>query len=271
MTKNLLSIAGYDPSGGAGVLLDIAVFAGLGFRGFGALTAVTAQDPRRVARVFPLAARAVEEQVERLAATAAFSGIKVGMIGTTANLRAVARILARNEHLPRVVDPVFRSTSGALLLEEAAWPRFLDMLEGKADLITPNLDEAEVLAGRPVRNLAAMSRAAERIALRSGIPCLVKGGHLPGRAADVLHDGRESTTFEHGRTVKEVHGTGCYLSAAILGHLAGGLPLKDACRRGIADVGKAIREAVPAGENRWVFRLSRSVVRKGLKGRRRPG
>jgi hydroxymethylpyrimidine/phosphomethylpyrimidine kinase len=258
MTKSLLSIAGYDPSGGAGVLLDIAVFASLGFRGFGALTAVTAQDPRRVARVFPLAARAVEEQVERLAATAAFSGIKVGMIGTTANLRAVARILARNGHLPRIIDPVFRSTSGAPLLEEAAWPCFLDMLEGKADLITPNLEEAEVLAGRPVRNLAAMSRAAERIALR-------------GQAVDVLHDGRESTTFEHAREVKEVHGTGCYLSAAILGHLAGGLPLKDACRHGIADVGRGIREAVPAGENRWVFRLSRSVVRKGLKGRRRPG
>jgi hydroxymethylpyrimidine/phosphomethylpyrimidine kinase len=269
MTKNLLSIAGYDPSGGAGVLLDIAVFARLGFHGFGALTAVTAQDPRRVARVFPLSARAVEGQVERLAATAAFSGIKVGMIGTTANLRSVARILARNERVPRVIDPVFRSTSGALLLEEAAWPCFLDVLEGKADLITPNLDEAEALTGRPVRSVAAMSRAAKRITLRSGIPCLVKGGHLRGQAVDVLHDGRESTTFEHPRVVKDVHGTGCYLTAAILGHLAGGFPLKDACRRGIAEVERAIRAAVPAGENRWVFRLSRPVVREGPAGRRR--
>ncbi len=262
MKKALLSIAGYDPSGGAGVLLDIAVFARLGFHGFGALTAVTAQDPRRVARVFPLPARTVGEQVGRLAATTAFSGIKVGMIGSAANLEAVARILSRNVRVPRVVDPVFRSTSGALLLEKRAWPRFLDALEGRADLITPNLDEAEVLTGRRVRSVAAMSLAAERIALRSGIPCLVKGGHLRGHAVDVLHDGRQSTTFEHHRTAKDVHGTGCYLSSAILGHLARGRPLEDACLRGIADVEKAIRAAVPAGENRWVFRLSRSTGRE---------
>lgn len=269
MTKTLISVAGYDPSGGAGVLLDIAVFARAGFRGFGVLTAVTAQDPRRVARVFPLPARAVEEQVGRLAATAAFAGIKVGMIGTTANLLAVAKILARNGPIPRVVDPVFRSTSGALLLEKAAWPRYLDLLEGKADLITPNLDEAEVLTGKPVRSVASMSLAAERISLWSGIPCLVKGGHLQGQAVDVLFDGREVTIFEHPRTARDVHGTGCYLSSAILGHLAGGSPLKDACRRAITEVEKAIRAAAPAGENRWVFRLSRSTGRERPRSRKR--
>jgi hydroxymethylpyrimidine/phosphomethylpyrimidine kinase len=269
MKKALLSIAGYDPSGGAGVLLDIAVFERLDFHGYGALTAVTAQEPRRVTRVFPLPARTVEEQVGRLAATTAFSGIKVGMIGTAANLEAVARILARNKRVPRVVDPVFCSTSGARLLEKKAWLRFLDALEGKADLITPNLDEAEVLTGRPVRSVAAMSLAAEKITLRSGIPCLVKGGHLRGQAVDVLYDGRELVKFEHVRTAKDVHGTGCYLSSAILGYLAGGRPLEDACLRGIAEVGKAIRTAVPAGEGGWVFGLSRSTGRERPTGQRR--
>ena len=268
MKRALLSIAGYDPSGGAGVLLDIAVFERLGFAGFGALTAVTAQDPRRIARVFPLPPRAVEEQVVRLAAATAFSGIKVGMIGTAANLQAVARILARNERIPRVVDPVLRSTSGALLLEKSAWRRLLDVLGGKADLITPNLDEAEALTGRPVRSVAAMMLSAEKIYARTGFPCLVKGGHLRGRAVDILFDGREFLTFEHARAAKSVHGTGCYLSSAVLGHLAGGRPLADACRRGIAEVGTAIRAAVPARQRRWIFRLSRPAGRERPQARR---
>jgi len=257
MTKDLISIAGYDPSAGAGVLLDLKVFERLGFRGFGVLTTVTAQNPERVDGVFPLAARAVADQFGRLSETAVIAGIKVGMIGTAGNLAAVARILARNAGIPRVVDPVFRSSSGALLLEMKAWPRYLDVLGGNADLITPNLDEAEILVGGPVRSVPAMRKAAAEITRASRIPCLLKGGHLRGEAVDILYDGREFTRFDHGRSVKNVHGTGCFLSSAILGHLAGGRTLKESCGLGIALVGKAIREAVPAAGGRWTFDLSR--------------
>jgi len=269
MTKNLVSIAGYDPSAGAGVLLDIGVFERLGFRGFGVLTAVTSQNPERVDHVFPLAARAVVGQFGRLLETADIAGIKVGMIGTAGNLAAVARILARKARIPRVIDPVFRSSSGAVLLEKKAWPRYLDVLGGKADLITPNLDEAEILVGGPVRSVPAMRKAAAAITRTSHIPCLLKGGHLEGKAVDVLFDGREFTDFEHGRSVKDVHGTGCFLSSAILGHLAEGRPLKEACGLGIALVGKAIREAVPAAGNRWTFDLSRGPVLGPSRGRGR--
>ena len=257
MTKNLISIAGYDPSAGAGILLDIGVFERLGYRGFGVLTAVTAQNPERVDRVFPLPARAVAGQFGRLVETAVISGIKVGMIGTAGNLAAVGRILARNAGIPRVVDPVFRSSSGAVLLEKKAWPRYLGVLGGKADLITPNLDEAEILVGGPVGSVQAMRKAAAEITRAGRIPCLLKGGHLEGKAVDVLYDGREFTAFEHERSVKDVHGTGCFLSSAILGHLAEGRPLKEACELGIALVGAAIREAVPAAGGRWTFDLSR--------------
>jgi hydroxymethylpyrimidine kinase/phosphomethylpyrimidine kinase len=264
MSKNLISIAGWDPSAGAGALLDLRVFERLGHRGFGVLTAVTAQSPERVDRVFPVTARAVAGQFGRLAEGLGVDGIKVGMLATSANLGAVARILERNAGMPRVVDPVFRSSSGAVLLEKKAWSRFLAAIEGRADLLTPNLDEAAILAGRPVRNIAEMKLAAEKIHLRGGIPCLLKGGHLEGPVVDILFDGTGFTAFPHARQPRNVHGTGCFLSSAILSYLAEGRPLKEACGLGIFRVGRAIRSAVPAGRGTWVFDLSRERGRVPL-------
>ena len=264
MTKNLVSIAGWDPSAGAGTLLDLRVFERLGQRGFGVLTAVTAQSPQRVDRVFPVTALAVTGQFGRLTEGIAIAGIKVGMLATWANLRAVARILEKNGQLPRVVDPVLRSSSGAPLLEKKAWPRFLDAVEGRADLITPNLDEAAALAKRPVRNVAEMRLAAEKIHSKSGIPCLVKGGHLEGPIADILFDGKGFSAFARPRLARDVHGTGCFLSSAILCYLAEGRPLKEACGLGVFRVGQAMRSAVPAGGGRWVFDLSRERGRVPL-------
>jgi hydroxymethylpyrimidine/phosphomethylpyrimidine kinase len=264
MMKNLISIAGWDPSAGAGVLLDLRVFERLGQRGFGVLTAVTAQSPERVQGVFPVTARALTGQFERLAEGLEVGGIKVGMLATSANLRAAARILKSQARVPRVIDPILRSSSGAPLLEKKAWPRFLDAVQGRADLITPNLDEAAALAGRPVRNVAEMKRAAEKVHLRSGIPCLLKGGHLEGQAVDILFDGKEFAAFAHPKLPWNVRGTGCFLSSSILCYLAEGRPLKEACGLGIFRVGRAIRSAVPAGEGTWVFDFNRERGRVPL-------
>lgn len=264
MAKHLISIAGWDPSAGAGVLLDLRVLERLGRRGFGVITAVTAQSPSRVAKVFPVPARGVSGQFETLAKGLEIGGIKVGMLATGANLRAAAAILGRYDGLPRVIDPVLRSSSGALLLERKAWPRFLETVEGKATLITPNLDEAAALAGFAVRHPADMRRAAEKIHLRSGLACLVKGGHLEGQAQDILFDGRGFSVFAHEKSPRKVHGTGCYLSSAILCYLAEGRPLKEACGLAIVRVCGAIRSAVPAGPDVWVFDLSRERGRVPL-------
>jgi hydroxymethylpyrimidine/phosphomethylpyrimidine kinase len=261
MMKTLVSIAGYDPSGGAGVLLDIRVFELFGYRGLGVLTAVTAQNAERVDRVFPVSAAAVAGQFRSLAPPAALAGIKVGMIGTAGNMAAVGRILARCRHLPRVVDPVLRASSGAALLERRAWPDLLTEIRGKADLVTPNLDEAEALTGRPVRTVAAMRAAAEWITGRSGVPCLVKGGHLPGKKVDVLFDGRGTVTFGHARLARDVHGTGCFLSAAVVAFLAEGRPLAEACGLAVEALQRALREAVPAEGKRRVFSFSREAAR----------
>lgn len=262
--KSLISIAGWDPSAAAGVLLDIRVFERLGQRGFGVLTAVTAQNPERVNRVFPVTARAVAGQFDGLAEGMAVGGIKVGMLATSGNLTAVARILGRHAGLPRVVDPVLLSSSGTLLLEKKAWPRFLEALDGKADLITPNIGEAAALTGRPVRTVSEMKAAAEKIHLRSGIPCLLKGGHLEGPITDILFDGQAFASFSHARQPRNVRGTGCFLSSAILCYLAEGRPLKEACGLGIFRAGQAIRSSVPAGKDVWVFDLSRGRGRVPL-------
>ena len=264
MTKDLISIAGWDPSAGAGVLLDLRVFERLGRRGFGVLAAVTVQSPERVGGVFPMPARAVAGQFESLTGGLVLGGIKVGMLATSANLKVVAGILAKHARLPRVIDPVLRSSSGALLLEKKAWPRFLETVEGKASVITPNLAEAAALTGHPVRNVAEMRAAAEKIQRRSGIPCLVKGGHLEGQAVDILFDGSEFSAFAHEKLPRSVHGTGCYLSSAILCYLAEGRPLKEACGLGIFRVGRAIRAAVPGGNGVWVFDFNRERGRVPL-------
>ncbi len=222
MTRDLISIGGYDPSGSAGVLLDIRVFERLGQRGFGVLTAVTAQNPERVDRVFPVTARALAGQFERLAESLVVAGIKVGMLATSANLRAAAGVLERQACVPRVIDPVLRSSSGALLLEKRAWPLFLEAFEGRAELVTPNLDEAEALTRRTVRSVAAMKLA------------------------------------------RNVRGTGCFLASSILAYLADGRPLKEACGLGISRVGRAMRAAVPAGQETWVFDLNRERGRVPL-------
>lgn len=264
MTKNLVSIAGYDPSGGAGVLLDLRVFERLGQRGFGVLTAVTAQSPRQVHGVFPVTARAVAEQFARLADGIEVGGLKVGMLATSANLRAAARILEANASRPRVVDPVLRSSSGAPLLEKRAWPRFLAAIEGRAELITPNLDEAEALTGRSVRSVAAMKTAAEEVRRRTGAACLLKGGHLDGPAVDILFDGKDFAAFAHPRLARSVRGTGCFLSSAVLCYLAEGRPLKEACGLAIVRLLRGMRAAVQAEGGAWVFAFNRDRGRVPL-------
>lgn len=253
LPPTLVTIAGFDPSGGAGVTLDLKVFESLGFAGGAVVTAVTAQNSSRVAGRFDLAGRAVRAQFESLAADVRLAGIKVGMLGSAAALGAVAGILAAHREVPRVVDPVFRSSSGAPLIDPAAIDGFLPALRGRAELLTPNLEEASVLTGVPVRDVGRMKAAAFGISDACGIPCLVKGGRLGRDVVDVLYDGHEHSLFLHAALPGDVHGTGCCLSSAALGLLARGRGLVEACRLAIEFVHDARRTAVRKGRGRRTF------------------
>jgi hydroxymethylpyrimidine/phosphomethylpyrimidine kinase len=260
MVKTLLSIAGHDPSGGAGALLDVAVFRMLGFHGAAVLTAITSQGPAGVRGLEPLGPAALLAQYRTLVRDVDLAGIKVGMAATAANLAAIGRILGRHEGLPRVVDPVIRSSSGAWLLEKNAVPGLLEAVRKRASVLTPNLAEAGRLTGRKVGSVEEMTEAARLLFDRTNVPCLVTGGHLAGEAVNVLYDGRRTSFFAKKKIPKDVHGTGCFFSAALLGFLVRGCSLRRACASATDLTYEAIRAAAPQGRGRPVIPRFRSPV-----------
>jgi hydroxymethylpyrimidine/phosphomethylpyrimidine kinase len=255
MKKILLSVTGYDPSGGAGALLDVRVFESLDFQGMAVLTALTVQNTRKVQSVLPFAPRTLMAQYASLSRDVSFAGIKAGMLGSKKNVGALARILAKHPDLPRVVDPVLRASSGTPLLEEDAIPSLLKAVRGHATLLTPNMKEASLMAGILVASPQDMGEAARILFERTKIPCLVKGGHLEKSVVNILYDGRRTVVYGHEKLRKDVHGTGCFLSAAILAYLARGLSLERACGRATDLTHEAIKKAIKPGKGRSLFAL----------------
>jgi hydroxymethylpyrimidine kinase/phosphomethylpyrimidine kinase len=252
-TKTLLSIAGYDPSSGAGVTLDLAVFRKIGFDGMGILTAATAQNTKRVVASYAPPSRFLFLQYQTLRREVSFSGVKTGMVGHRKNIPVISRILGEHRGVPIVVDPVLRASSGAWLLEKAAIPYYISHLKGKISVITPNLEEAGLISGRKVRNLEEMKEAASAITDIVAAPCLVKGGHLSKGAVDLLFDGRRYYVFEKGKLHRDVHGTGCFLSSSLLCFLVKGYLLAKACELASAFTHAAIKKAVKIGRGKPVF------------------
>jgi len=253
MPQTLLTIAGFDPSGGAGVSLDLAVFRFQGFHGAAVISALTVQNTVGVSCVRPLEPKFVRSQWRSLAADLPFSGVKTGMAGSAANFRVMTDLLGRMSGRPRVVDPVFRSSSGVWLFEREAVGDVLRLLRGRASLVTPNLEEAGRLAGFSVHSPTTMEEAARMIHDRTGAACLVKGGHLETSPVDVLFDGERILSFRKKRLARDVHGTGCFLSAAILAFLAGGKTISEACGLASELIAGSIRSAQQPGRGRFVF------------------
>lgn len=257
MKKILLSAAGFDPSSGAGVLLDLNVFGQLGFQGMAVLTSITAQNTQLVNRIHGLSPRLVWEQYKTIKEDVSFSGIKVGMVGSKENISVIRKILAENQEIPKVIDPVFRASSGAWLLERKSIPSFVAAIHAKAALVTPNLEEAELITRARVRNIEDMKEAAKQIYQLARIPCLIKGGHLEKRAINVLYDGRKLHFYDHQKLKKIVHGTGCFLSSAVLCFLAKGFSLQRACLRATELTHQAIKKSIPIGHGQHLFSFPR--------------
>ena len=225
----LLTIAGSDSGGGAGIQADIKTFAAFGAYGTSALTAVTAQNTRGVAAVRLLAPSLVAAQIDAVAGDIGVDGAKTGMLGSAAIVRAVARAVRRHRLAPLVVDPVMVAKSGHRLLARGALASLERHLLPLATLVTPNLAEAAVLGGRRVRSARHMEEVAERLHVALGVAVLVKGGHLRGAPVDVLAAPSGLTRFAgHRQPRRATHGAGCTLSAAITALLAGGSALEDA-------------------------------------------
>lgn len=241
----VLTVAGSDSGGGAGVQADLKTFHAFGCYGASALTAVTVQNTRGVSGVHPVPAETVRAQIRAVASDLPPAACKTGMLATAALARAVAAAL-REHALPNfVMDPVMVATGGDRLLDADAERTLLDELLPLAACVTPNLDEAVILTGAPVEDEEGMRRAARLLVERGAGAALLKGGHLRGvELVDLLWDGREWHRWTRPRQdTTSTHGTGCTLSAAIAAGLAHGRPLRDAVEDALDYVQRAIRAA----------------------------
>lgn len=236
-----LSIAGSDPSGGAGIQADLKTFHQFGVYGEAALTLLTVQNTAEVAEVLTLEPAFVEAQIRAVLMDIPPHAVKTGALGNAAIIRTVAGLLA-DLRLPVVVDPVIISKHGAALLAEEAREVLAAELLPLAAVITPNLMEASALTGMTVDSPASMRDAALALYEQTGASVLVKGGHLQGAALDLLYDGREFHEYVSERLwTPNTHGTGCTCSAAIAACLAIGLNLPEAVARAKSYITEAIR------------------------------
>jgi hydroxymethylpyrimidine/phosphomethylpyrimidine kinase len=249
MPPVVLTIAGYDPSSGAGVTADIKTIAAHRCFGVSCITAVTVQSTAGVRRVHPLAPELVREVLSELAADMPLSAVHIGMLGSAAVAREVAAFL-KAARLPNVVlDPVLRSSSGAPLLEDEGVQILRCSLLPLATVATPNLAEAAALTECPVSDLREMRAAATRLHGMGVKNVVITGGHLP-QPVDVLSSdgGRRVEEFPAERVHSQsTHGTGCAFSTALACSLACGMALSDAVMRAGEYVRQAIARAHPLG------------------------
>ncbi len=226
-----LTIAGSDPSGGAGIQADIKTFHQLGVYATSVLTLVTVQNTQSVRAVEVLSAELVGAQIQAVLEDIPPQAAKTGALGDQRVISEIAR-RASAFTFPLVVDPVMISKHGLPLVTERARAALAAELLPHAFLVTPNLHEASVLAGMPIRDESDMEEAARRIVKLGATAALVKGGHLPGDAIDILFWKEEMRRFSSPRiATPHTHGTGCTYSAAITAGLAQGLPLPQAIER----------------------------------------
>jgi len=251
-----LTVAGSDSGGGAGIQADLKTFAAFGVHGTSAITCLTAQNPRRVTAVEPCSPGMLRRQLEAVYAELPPAAAKTGMLFSASNIRVVAKFLAGlQRRTPLVIDPVMVATSGRRLLAREAAAVLRDRLLPLATLITPNLDEAALLAESKISSLEAMRAAARKIQAHFGTAVLVKGGHLPdcAEATDVFFDGRRevllTAPFVKGITT---HGTGCTYSAAIAAGLALGNSLPVAVKNGKTFITRAITRSYRTAGH-WVL------------------
>jgi hydroxymethylpyrimidine/phosphomethylpyrimidine kinase len=242
-----LTIAGSDPSGGAGLQADLKTFHQHGVYGTAAVTLVTVQNTVSVARVEVLSADLVSQQIAAVITDIAPNAAKTGALGSIEVVRAVAALAAEFQ-FPLIVDPVMISKHGARLISPEAETALKSELLPHAFLVTPNIPEAELLSGLEIRDEKDMLRAARRLCDAGCLAVLIKGGHLDGPAVDLLFDCEEATRFEGARVnSRHTHGTGCTLSAAITANLAMGLGVKEAVGRAKRFVQAGIETAPELG------------------------
>lgn len=264
----VLTIAGFDPTCGAGIAADLKTFAANHCYGVAAVTAITIQNTLGARGYAAVAAATLAEQIECLTADLAPAAIKIGMLANRELVEVVASALERTPAAWVVLDPVLRATSGAALIDEPGIEAMKRRLLKAVSVITPNLDEAALLTGLPVTNEPQMHEAAAALHAMGARAVVVTGGHLE-KPVDVLFDGAAATSLGGDRVrTPHTHGTGCTFSAALAANLAQGKNLGDAVVQAKAYVSAALRAAYPIGGGsgplNHLYRLQEPVRPKNI-------
>jgi len=248
----VLTIAGSDSCGGAGIQADIKTITALGAHALSVVTAVTAQNSLGITAIHELPERFISRQIETIIDDQAPHAVKTGMLPTGAVVRKVAEIIEKRRMHPLVVDPVLKASTGRSLLDTSAVPLLMELLLPLARVVTPNLDEAEVLTGREIRDIAGMEEAAKEIK-GLGPDVVVTGGHLEGVCVDVLYDGKDIHHFRSPRIETEAtHGSGCVFSTSLATFLAMDHNIVASVRLAHDFTRDAIRNGYPCGQGAGV-------------------
>jgi len=244
MKSYCLTIAGFDPSGGAGILADLETFAELKVEAGAVITALTTQNRRRVSGVYPFPGVRVAEQAELLIEERRPKAVKIGMLGSAAVVRRVAKLLDGLGELPIVLDPVMKATAGTDLLDPAGQKLLSKMLLPRATVITPNIFESEKLLKRKIKNKRNMIRAAKDLWQLGPRAVVITGGDRRGDPLDILYDGKKVDEFSARRIKADVvRGTGCRFSSAMAAYLAKGYSISRATRSARSYIRKYIKAA----------------------------
>ncbi|MDG5472592.1 bifunctional hydroxymethylpyrimidine kinase/phosphomethylpyrimidine kinase [Jeotgalibacillus sp. ET6] len=260
-----LTIAGTDPSGGAGIQADLKTFQELRVYGMSVITSVVAQNTTGVKSVHHLPLDMLSQQLEAVSSDLPIHAVKTGMIANIEMMETI-RDWIKDKNMPYVMDPVMIATSGDPLINENARGFLRDQLVPLSALVTPNISEAEDLIGERIKSHEEMKEAARKIVHSLGAgAALVKGGHMEGQAVDYLYDGEDMYTYTSERiNTKNTHGTGCTYSAAITAFLSRGMELPEAVEKSKVFVTAAIRHSFSLGQgngptNHWGIRKEESM------------
>lgn len=247
--KRVLTIAGSDCSGGAGIQADIKTFSAHGVFGMSAIVAVVAENTARVIDIMDVTPDMIKKQIDAVYEDIGTDAVKVGMLSQPCCMAAVAEKLREYSPSNVVIDPVMYAKNGCPLMEPGSINALIETIIPLADLLTPNIPEAEKIAGIVIHSTADMERAAKIIRDMGCKHVLVKGGHAAGDALDVLYDGIQFYRFSTARIdTKNTHGTGCTYSSAIASNLALGHDMPEAVARAKHYVTTAIAHALPLGK-----------------------
>jgi hydroxymethylpyrimidine/phosphomethylpyrimidine kinase len=246
----LLTIAGFDPSCGAGIAADLKTFAAHGCYGVAAITSITVQNTQGVTTVHNTPSSELREQLEALASDCEIAAVKIGMLGNRGNAVAITEFLDANKFAHVVHDPVMKSSSGTELLDSGGIKYMMAELLKRSSVITPNVAEAEVLTGILIKDVADMEDAARKLVEMGARAVIVKGGHTE-RAVDVVFDGTDLVPLAGEKVAdRQLHGTGCTFASALAAQLAAGRSLVEAATLSKAYVTKAIEKAYAVGKGR---------------------